>query len=293
MGGTVFALIEQSRRGWSDPLIFVPLVLGVSLFAIFLLYERRAPKPMLPLGLFKNHNFSVGNVATFAVYAGLTASFFLLVVFLQQVAGYSALAAGLAGVPVTLILFALSPKTGALAGKYGPRLFMGFGPIIGALGWLMLARLGSTVNYWTDVFPAIVVFGIGLAITVAPLTSAILGDVDPKQAGIASGVNNAVARVAGLIAVAVVGAIVATQFHSALDRQGLTGVSPNAIASAKRASLQTTPPKPYAGDVAFRRALESASVSAFHAGIYTIVGLMAVGGAVSLYGIRNPKTEGV
>lgn len=293
LGGTVFALIEQPRWGWSDPRILAPLLSGVLLFAAFLLYERRASKPMLPLSLFKNHNFSVGNVATFAVYAALTASMFLLIVFLQQVAGYSALAAGLAGVPVTLILFALSPRMGALAGKYGPRLFMGVGPLVAALGWLLIAQLGSTVDYWTEVLPGIAVFGIGLAITVAPLTAAILGDVNPKQAGIASGVNNAVARVAGLIAVAIVGAVVANQFHSALDSQKLAGVSPDAIARAKRASLQTTPPKPYKGDIAFKKALEDASVSAFHAGIYTIVGLMAAGGIVSLYGIRNPSKKDV
>jgi EmrB/QacA subfamily drug resistance transporter len=292
LGGGVYALIEQPRSGWSDPSIFVPLVLGVVLFAVFLLYERRAAKPMLPLSLFRNHNFSVGNVATFAVYAGLTASTFLLVVYLQQVAGYSALAAGMAGVPVTIILFTLSPRAGALAARHGPRLFMGLGPIIGALGWLIMTRMDASVNYWTDVFPAIVVFGIGLAVTVAPLTAAILGDVDPEQAGIASGVNNAVARVAGLIAVAVVGAVVATQFSASLDGQNLNGISPDALARAERASLQTVPPAPYGGDVAFHEALNRASVSAFHAGIYTVVGLMAAGGAISLYGIRNPSRPG-
>lgn len=290
LGGAVYALIEQPNYGWGDPRIFVPLLASVVLLAAFLLYERRAAKPMLPLGLFKNHNFSVGNVATLSVYAGLTASFFLLVVFLQQVAGYSALAAGLAGVPVTLILFLLSPKTGALAGRYGPRLFMGFGPIIGGAAWLLLVRLGADVNYWTQVLPAIILFGIGLAITVAPLTAAILGDVDPRQAGIASAVNNAVARVAGLIAVAAVGAVVAAQFMHALDDQRLT-VPPRVITRAGQAPLQTVPPKPYRHDPEFRKALEGASVSAFHAGIVTISGLMIAGGVVSLVGIRNPGAK--
>ncbi len=291
LGGTVYALIEQPRYGWSDPRIFVPLAAGVLLFAAFLLYEKRAKKPMLPLGLFNNHNFSVGNVATLAVYAGLTASFFLLVVFLQQVAGYSALAAGLAGVPVTIILFLLSPTMGAMAGKYGPRLFMGFGPIIAGASWLLLTRLGSSVNYWTEVLPAIVLFGIGLAVTVAPLTAAILGDVEPSQAGIASAVNNAVARVAGLIAVAAVGAIVATQFHSSLDSQHLAGPPPDIIAKARRAPLQTAPPKPYGNDPVFQRVLTDASISAFRAGTFTISGLMIVGGAISLAGIRNPAIK--
>jgi EmrB/QacA subfamily drug resistance transporter len=289
LGGAVYALIEQPHYGWGSPHIYVPLAAGIALLVAFLLYEKKTKNPMLPLSLFRNHNFSVGNVATLLVYAGLTASFFLLVLFLQQVAGYSALAAGLAGVPVTLILFLLSPKMGALAGKYGPRLFMGFGPIIAGASFLLMANLGTQVNYWTQVFPAIVLFGVGLAITVAPLTAAILGDVKPAQAGIASAVNNAVARVAGLIAVAAVGAVVATQFGSVLDEQKLVGPPPSIITKAKQVPLQTTPPKPYQRDIVIRKALATASISAFHTGILTISGLMILGGAVSLVGIRNPR----
>jgi len=289
LGGAVYALIEQPHFGWSDPRIYLPLTAGILLFVAFLLYEQRTKKPMLPLGLFRNHNFSVGNVATLLVYASLTASFFLLVVFLQQVAGYSALAAGLAGVPITIILFLLSSTMGSLAARYGPRLFMGFGPIIAGLGFLMMANLGTEVNYWTQVFPGVMVFGIGLAVTVAPLTAAILGDVKPEQAGIASAVNNAVARIAGLIAVAAVGAVVATQFSDTLDKQKLVGPPPSVIDQAKQAPLQTTPPKPYQHDLVIHRALDRASVSAFHSGVVTISGLMILGGAVSLAGIRNPK----
>lgn len=289
LGGTVYALIEQPHYGWGSPHIYMPLIAGAALFVLFLLYERRAARPMLPLSLFKNHNFSVGNVATLLVYAGLTASMFLLVLFLQQVAGYTALEAGLAGVPVTLILFLLSPRMGALAGKHGPRLFMGFGPIIAGLGYVLLVRLNAHVDYWTDVFPAIVLFGIGLSVTVAPLTAAILGDVDPDQAGIASAVNNAVARVAGLIAVAAVGAVVAAQFASVLDQKHLVGPPPSVITQAERAPLQTTPPDPYEHDLVLHRVLTTASISAFHAGILTVAGLMIVGGGVSLAGIRNPS----
>ncbi len=290
LGGSVYALIEQPHYGWSSPLILGPLIGGIALLAAFLLYEQRVKHPMLPLSLFKNHNFSVGNVATLLVYAGLTASFFILVVFLQQVAGYSALAAGMAGIPVTLILFLLSPKMGELSGKYGPRLFMGLGPIVAGCGFLMMLHLGTRVEYWTQLFPAIVLFGIGLAITVAPLTSAILGDVPPTQAGIASAINNAVARIAGLIAVAAVGAIVATQFSGAVDRKMSASTATSAaVSAAKQISLQTTPPAPYQNDPEFRRALSDASVSAFHAGILSIAGLLIAGGAVSLAGIRNPE----
>ncbi len=289
LGGTVYALIEQPHYGWSSPLIYLPLALGAAVLAGFLVYEKKTKHPMLPLSLFRNHNFSVGNVATLSVYAGLTASFFLLVVFLQQVAGYSALAAGLAGVPVTLILFLLSPRTGALAGKYGPRLFMGFGPIIAGIGFLMMLKIGAHVNYWTQLFPPIVLFGVGLAITVAPLTAAILGDVEPSQAGIASAVNNAVARIAGLVAVAAVGAIVAGQFSSVVNQKMASStVSADAITSAKRVSFETVPPKPYQHDETFKHALSDASVSGFHAGTATVAGLLIAGGGVSLIGIRNP-----
>ena len=289
LGGSVYALIEQQHYGWGNPHIYISLIAGVALLAGFLLYEKRTKNPMLPLSLFRNHNFSVGNIATLSVYAGLTASFFLLVVFLQQVSGYSALAAGVAGVPVTLILFLLSPKTGGLAGKYGPRLFMGFGPIIASVGFLLMLRLGAHVNYWSQLFLPIVIFGMGLAITVAPLTSAILGDVPQDKAGIASAVNNAVARVAGLLAVAAVGAVVAAQFASVVNQKmSSTSVPANTITVAKQVTLQTTPPKPYQSDPAFQKALSDASVSAFHAGVLTIAGLLMAGGVISLVGIRNP-----
>lgn len=289
LGGAVYALIEQPHYGWGAARIYAPLIIGAALFVFFLLYERKAKKPMLPLSLFKNHNFSVGNVSTLLVYAGLTASTFLLVLFLQQVAGYTALQAGLATLPVTIILFILSPIMGEQANRYGPRLFMGFGPIIAALGFLLLARVGADVSYWGQIFPSVVLFGIGLAVTVAPLTAAILGDVEPSQAGIASAVNNAVARVAGLIAVAAVGAVVAAHFSSYMDKQHLVGPPRSIIVKAEQAPLETTPPHPYQGDLVLHRVLTRASVEAFHVGVITIAGLMIAGGAVSLVGIRNPK----
>jgi EmrB/QacA subfamily drug resistance transporter len=290
LGGPVFALIEQPRYGWSDPLIYLPLITGLLFLVRFLFYEQKTAHPMLPLSLFKNHNFSVGNVATLAIYAGLTASTFLLVVFLQQVSGYSALAAGFSLLPVTIILFLLSPTMGRLAGKYGPRLFMGFGPLIAAVGFLLMLSVNAHVDYWTQLFPGIMIFGLGLVITVAPLVSAILGDVAPAQAGIASAVNNAVARVAGLIAVAAVGAVVAAQFSQAID-SGLVSdnLPPAAVQEAKQATLVITPPKPYQNNSVTSDYLAEAAVSAFHAGMLTIAGLMAVGGVVSLIGIRNPS----
>lgn len=300
LGGTVYALIEQPHYGWSSPLIYVPLVLGLALLASFLRYEQKTKQPMLPLGLFRNHNFSVGNIATLTVYAGLTAATFLITVFLQQVSGYSALRAGLSLLPVTLLLFALSPRFGTLAGRYGPRLFMGFGPLIAGVGFLMMLHLQVDVHYWSELLPAILIFGLGLAMTVAPLTAAILGDVPAKQAGIASAVNNAVARVAGLLAVAAVGAIVAVQFSASLDTFAKTWqLDPVAIGLSKQTPLMITPPAPYNHKAytsdqtpeIYKQGLESASVSGFHAGILAISVLLLGGGVISLIGIRNPTKQ--
>jgi EmrB/QacA subfamily drug resistance transporter len=292
LGGPVFALIEQGRYGWSSPAIYLPLALGVIIFAGFLVYERRLASPMLPLNLFQNHNFSVGNVATFFVYAGLGAATFLLVVFLQQVAGYTALSAGMALVPVTLIMFVLSSRFGALSARFGPRLFMGFGPLIAAAGFLLIrsARIEVdydvfNLSYWTGLFPGIVVFGLGLSVTVAPLTAAILGDVKKDQAGIASAVNNAVARIAGLIAVAAVGAVVAAQYGTSVDKLGRETFTPALSDQYKSRPLDVT----NHGSTITTTILEQASVDAFRTGIGSIACLLAVGGAVSLVGIRNPR----
>jgi EmrB/QacA subfamily drug resistance transporter len=205
LGAPVFALIEQPQRGWSDPLVFLLLVLGVLVMTAFVWYERH--NPMLPLSLFQSRNFSFGNAATLAIYAGLSVSTFLIIITLQQVGGYSAFQASLAMIPVSILMFLLSSRFGALAGRFGPRLFMTAGPLIGAAGFLLMLRVQPHVRYLADLLPGILVFGLGLSITVAPLTSAILGDIDSKHAGVASAINNAVARVAGLVTVALVGII--------------------------------------------------------------------------------------
>jgi EmrB/QacA subfamily drug resistance transporter len=205
LGLPVFALIEQPRYGWDSPWIVAALIIGFVCFGAFLWQERRTRDPMLPLGLFKIRNFWVGNIATTVIYAGLSTVTFLIAIFLQQLGDYTALVAGLALLPVTLVMFFLSPRWGALAGRFGPRLFMAAGPIIAAIGTLLYLRVGSPVNYLSDLLPAILIFALGLSITVSPLTAAILSSVPAKQAGIGSAVNNAVARIAGLIAIAFLG----------------------------------------------------------------------------------------
>jgi len=207
LAGPVFALIEQPLRGWSDPIVWLPLTLGLLLLAAFVVVERRSAAPMLPLDTFKRRNVAVGNVATLTIYAGLSIASFILIITLQQLAQYSALLAGCAMLPVTIIMFIMSGRFGALAGKFGPRLFMGIGPLLAACGFLLMLGTKTDINYWTQLLPGIIIFGLGLSMTVAPLTSAILGSVPPEHAGIASAVNNAVARIAGLLAIALIGVV--------------------------------------------------------------------------------------
>lgn len=221
LGGPVYALIEQSRYGWASPLIYLPLTIGLAGLVYFIWHEQHTPEPMLPLGLFKIRNFGIGNISTLAIYGGLSIATFMITIFIQEIGGYTAIEAGLALLPVTLIMFFFSPKFGGLAGRYGPRLFMTIGPLVCAAGFLCMLRVNQSVIYWSQLFPGILLFGFGLAATVAPLTTAILGSIDSRQAGIASAINNAVARIAGLIATAAIGIIIGTKlgvtgFHQCL-----------------------------------------------------------------------------
>jgi EmrB/QacA subfamily drug resistance transporter len=194
LGGTVFGLIEHSVYGWGDPRVFVPLIAGLVLLPAFLAWEAHVPEPMMPLQLFAVRNFAVGNATTLAMYGGLGVSTFFLVVFLQQVAGYTPLEAGLALLPITLVIFALSRRFGALADRIGPRLFMSGGPVLAGVGLLLLTRLDADPDYLTTILPGVLVFALGLAATVAPLTAAVLGSVEPGHSGLASGANNAAGK---------------------------------------------------------------------------------------------------
>ena len=205
--GTVFALIEQDRLGWGSPLVLVPFVVGVLTLGAFLWWESRAPAPMMPLGLFRIRNFGMGNAATTFIYAGVSLGGLMMVLFLQEVAGLPAALAGLASMPTAVVLLLLSGPFGTLAGKYGPRLFMAVGPVVAGLGYLLMSSAAQPFNFWLQILPGILVFSVGLSITVAPLTAAILGAVPTSQSGIGSAINNAVSRVAGLIAVAFAGVL--------------------------------------------------------------------------------------
>ena len=253
LAGVVFGLIEQPSFGWTSPVIILSLGGGAALLVAFVAFEERASHPMLKLDLFKRRNFALANVQTLSMYAGLSILFFFLFIFLQQVAGYSALRAGLTTVPSTLIMFALSSRMGGLADRYGSRYFMAGGPALAAVGILLLLRTGLETSYVGDLLPALVVFSLGLAATVAPLTATVLADADATDAGIASAINNAVARIAGLIGVSAIGAFVASRLPG--DTFG-----PN-----------------------------SGSVRAFHEAMVVCAALVAAGGIIALVGIRNPK----
>jgi EmrB/QacA subfamily drug resistance transporter len=295
LAGPVFALIEQPTHGWGDPLVWIPMVVGVACFALFVLYEARARHPMLDLALFKIRNFWVANLTTLTAYAGLIGGLFFVTLFLQQVGGYSPIEAGLATTPISLILFVLSPRWGKLASGTGPRLPMCAGPIVGGIGLIMLLRVDADADYVADVLPAILVFGLGLSATVAPLTATVLDSVEERHVGIASGVNNGIARVAGLLAIAVLGAVISASFGSKLDQnlgeRPLGPVAENAVSEAKKQPLAVPStrrlPPPAAARV--ETASADASTSAFHLGALIGGLLMITGGIVSGLGIENPR----
>jgi EmrB/QacA subfamily drug resistance transporter len=295
LAGPVFALIEQPTRGFGDPIVWVPLVAGAVAFAAFVWWEGRARAPMLPLELFRSHNFSTVNLATLCVYAGLYGSSFFLTLFLQQVVGYSPFEAGAATTPVTILMLVLSGRFGALASRIGPRVPMGIGPIIAAAGVVWLLRLDSDASYVADVLPYTIILGIGLSMTVAPLTTTVLDSVEERHMGIGSGVNNAVARVAGVLAIAALGAIVSAQFTSSVDdRLGdrpLSAPAERAVENAKEQPLTAgdVSDVPRAEATELDDALVDSSVSAFHLGILISAALMVAGGLISLLGVRNPE----
>jgi EmrB/QacA subfamily drug resistance transporter len=209
LGLLVAGFIEQPRLGWGDPLIIGAFVGGLACLGAFVAYELRTPMPMLPLRLFRLRNFSVTNVETLSVYGGLSGLSTFLTLYLIEFAGYSALHAGLSLLPITLVMFFLSPRMGRLSMRHGPRLFMSLGPIVAGVSVLAYTRLPQHVDYWVDILPALLVFSLGLSLTVAPLTTTVLADAGPGDAGVASGVNNAVARIAGLLAIAILGILAA------------------------------------------------------------------------------------
>jgi phosphoglycerol transferase MdoB-like AlkP superfamily enzyme len=219
---------------------------------------------------------------------------FFLVLFVQQVGGYTPIAAGLTLLPLTILMFLLSRRFGTLADRWGPHLFMAIGPVVAGVGLLLLLRTSAQANYLSQILPGVLVFGLGLSATVAPLTATVLGAVSPSRSGVASGVNNAVARVASLLAIAALGAVVSGVFSARLDRevagQRLTPAARSAVANAKTKPLVTTVTGVSGPErTTVHSALVDSSVYAFRVGLGIGAGLAVLGGLIALVGIENPR----
>jgi EmrB/QacA subfamily drug resistance transporter len=294
LSGSVFAVTEEPTHGWST-LVLGSLAAGILGAVAFIAHEARAPAPMLPLSLFRERNFTIGNLTTLTAYLGLGGVIFLLPVFLQEVSGYSPVQAGLALLPVTSLLILLSRRFGALADRIGSRALISLGALVAAGGLLLLVRVDQRADYLSEVLPALLVFGLGLAMVVAPLTATVLGAVQEEHAGVAAAVNTTLSRVAQLFAVAVLGAVVSLAFAGRVDATlGRTALRPSSRAAISRAkrqplgspSLEGVPP----GErVLLRGTFEDASVHAFRVADAIAAVLVAGGGLIALAGIRNPR----
>jgi EmrB/QacA subfamily drug resistance transporter len=301
VGGLSFGAIYGQQRQWQDPLAFVALGVGALTTIALPFYFQRARNPLVPLGLFRSRNFSVTNVSTFLIYGALYVSFFFAPLFLQGTLGYTATAVGLGSIPGTLFLIFLSTRFGKLAARHGPRLYMTIGPLLMAAALLWLARIPASSEPWrlqltdtstwlpstgylTDILPFYLVFGIGISIMVAPLTTALMRSVPGRQAGLASAINNAISRVGPQLAGAVMFIVVSAVFYSALSTK-----PPHLdVTSAEvRAAYQPLNAPPSAADNATMTAVREASAGAFFYAMVGAAGLLIAGAGVNWLFISN------
>ena len=286
LGALVYGLIESSRLGLTDPSVVFVLIAASVLLLVFLFVETRISQPMLPLSLFRVRAFAGTNLLTLLLYAALGGTLFFLPLNLIQVQHYSATAAGAALLPFILLMFVLSRWSGGLVVRYGARLPLIVGPLITACGYALFIRPGIGGSYWTNFFPPIVVLGLGMAISVAPLTTTVMNSVSQNRAGVASGVNNAVARTAGLLAIAVLGIVMLHVFNDRLDQRIVEMKLPASVSQSlqsqrtKLAAIAIPEDHDPATQQVIRRAVEESFVSGFRV-VMAIGAVLAIAGGVT------------
>ena len=306
VGGLAFGTIRGQQQGWGEPIAVGSLVVGAIAAIAFPFMMLRRRDPLVPPRLFRSRNFTVTNLSTLVIYGALYVSLTFQGIFLIGTLGYNEQAAGIAGLPATLLLVLFSTRFGKLAARYGPRLFMALGPAIMALGVLWFVRIpsdsaawilgggdGSSIlppsDYFIDLLPALMIFGSGLMMMVAPLTTALMTSVPESNAGVASAINNAISRVGSPLVTAVIFVAVASSFYSSIARH-----VPDTDVDSSAFRADVSPLNQPRGDVSpqIRAAARSASTEAFHLAALVSAGLLLVGAAINAVGIRNPGAEG-
>ena len=307
VGGLAFGTIRGQQRGWGEPAAIVSLALGAAAAVAFPILMLRRRDPLVPPRLFRSRNFTVTNLSTFVIYGALYVSLTFQGIFMIGTLGYNEQAAGIAGIPGSVFLVFFSARFGKLAARHGPRLFMALGPAIMAVATLWLVRLPADSTPWIlgtsgaarpyppasyliDWLPAFVVFGIGLTVMVAPLTTALMTSVPERNAGVASAINNAISRVGSPLVNALIFVAVASSFYAAIATR-----VPSVDTSSSRFRTEVSPLNEPVGDVSprVREAARVASTQAFHLSMLVAAGLLAAGAAINAVGIRNPSRTGL
>jgi predicted MFS family arabinose efflux permease len=300
LGGLVAGFMESVNLGWRNPRVFGSLIVGLGCLIVFVVVEAKVASPMLPLGLFKSRSFSGANLLTLFLYAAIGIFFFLFPLNLIQVQGYSATAAGAAVLPLILLIFFLSRWSGGLVARYGPRIPLIAGPLIVSLGFALFAVPFVGGSYWETFFLAVVILGFGTAVTVAPLTTVVMNSVSKDRVGSASGINNAVARVAGVLAIAIFGIVMVKVFGSELNHSlAHLSLPPAALQQLyaddiKLAGLQVPPGLNSSTSFAIRESVKESFVFGFRIVMLACAGLSVASSAVAWVMIRKgPDRSGV
>jgi EmrB/QacA subfamily drug resistance transporter len=286
LAGLAVGFIESASFGWAHPIVLGSLIAGFASLILFLVVERRVAQPMVPLSLFSSHSFSGANLLTLLLYSAIGAFFFVYPLNLIQLQGYSATATGAAALPTILIIFFLSRWSGGLVARYGSKLPLVVGPLIAAAGFVLFALPSAGASYWITFFPAFMVLGLGLAVSVAPLTTVVMNSVGPDRAGTASGINNAVARVAGVLAIAILGLIMVSAFaHRLLGSLAPLHLPPGVLQQIQSGAVKLGALKVPANlDIDTSAAIQAAIASAFVFG-FRVVMLISAALSVASAGV--------